>query len=329
MYVLKTQNLKFMINYKIFKQTLLMLFLGLVVSCSSDDDVPNENPEEEGYNTDVYITDAPIDNAEVEGVFVTIAEVQVNGKALEGFQKTTIELSSLTNGESELLGNVDLEAGTTSSIVLVLDNESDASGEAPGAYVLTAGGEKKMLSNTTNQISINDDAEIIATNDNQLILDFDLRKTIVMDSNGEYSFVNESRVANSIRTVNSLNAGTITGKVSNMESHDSDKMVVFAYENGSFTESEKNTDDNGVRFSNAVTSSAISDSNGDFSLHFMEEGDYELHLVSFSDDNNDGKLELEGELEVTTSAGIDLNNISVAANETASVEILLSGLLGL
>ena len=85
-----------------FKPTLYFLFLSLMVSCSKDDDDAG-NPASETYTTEVYLTDAPIDNAEVKGVFVTIAEVKVNGLALEGFQKTTIDVSSLSNGTTKLL----------------------------------------------------------------------------------------------------------------------------------------------------------------------------------------------------------------------------------
>lgn len=319
-----------MILNKIFRSTLLTLFLGAMVSCSSDNDSETENPQSEGYKTQVYLTDAPIDNAEVDAVFITIADVKVNGKSLEGFQKTTVEISSLTNGETDLLGNVNLEEGTTSSISLVLDNDADESGTAPGNYVLLSGGEKKALTSTSNEISVTDNAEILATDSNELVLDFDLRKAIVADNtDGAYSFAGNSGLSNSVRAVNTLNAGTITGNVSNIEDFDAETMLVFAYESGSYNESEMEQSGDGVRFSNAVTSSVVNETNGEFSVHFVEEGNYELHFVSFSDKDDDNELEMQGEVEMTTSAEVDLFDVVVTADSTTSIEVLLTGLLGL
>lgn len=301
--------------------------LTLFWSCSKDDDDPG-NPETEGYQTQVFLTDAPVDNAGVEAVFVTVTNVQVNGKSLEGFQKATVELSSLTNGTTKLLGNVDLEAGATSSIVVVLDGAADASGTAPGNYVVTAAGEKKAIAMASNEINVSDNAEIMASNDNALILDFDLRKSLVMDANGEFSFVGNAQLSNSIRAVNELKTGTIEGTFSNMETASADAVVAFAYEAGTYSEAEWQENSAGVAFGNAVSSTLVNESNGNFSLHFLEEGDYELHFISFSDSDNNGELEVKGEMEVSTASEIELSEVSVDANSTTSLELSIAGLLG-
>ncbi|MFD2518850.1 DUF4382 domain-containing protein [Salinimicrobium flavum] len=313
----------------IFKPTLFLFFVSLMVSCSSDDDDQDLGPETGKYNTAVYITDAPVDNAEISGVFVTIAGVKVNGTSLEGFQKTTVEVSSLTNGSTELLGNLDLEADANSTVVLELDNDADESGNTPGSYVLTAEGEKKALTSASNEITLTDKAEVLESDDNELIIDFDLRKTIGMNGEGEYTFANDSQLANGIRVVNNLNTGTITGTVSNMNTSEAETVIVFAYEKGSYDNSESQEDANGVNFTNAVTSSVVNEANGDFSLHFVEEGDYELHFVSFEDVDADGQLEVEGEVNVTSAAGVDLGVVTVTADSTTSIEILLAGLVDL
>lgn len=317
-----------MISKRILKPVLFFFFMSVMLSCSTDD-ADSTSPETGKYNTKVYITDAPIDNAEVSGVFVTIADVSVNGTSLEGFQRSTLEISSLTNGSTQLLGNLDLLAGSTSSVVLQLDNTTDAAGNAPGSYVLTVDGTKKALVSATNTITVNDKAEVFESANNELVIDFDLRKSIVANSNGEYSFASASRLSNGLRVVNNLNAGTITGKVENISSSESETVVVFAYEKGSFNESEMQEDENHTGFSNAATSSLVSKSNGSFSLHFIEEGDYELHFVSYEDTDADGRLEVQGEVETTTTAGLDLGVVNVTANSTTSVDILFEGLLNL
>lgn len=309
-----------------------MLGLGLLVSCSNDrdDDGPGE-PGAETYETQVYLTDSPIDNPEVEGVFVTIAEVKVNGEVIEDFDKTTLEVSSLHSGNTELLGSLELESGSTSSISLVLDNEADESGDAPGNYILTAEGEKQALESSSAEININDEVDIEEHDDNEVILDFDLRKAIVTDEENNYSFASASRLASSIRAVNSLNTGTISGTVSDFGSSDADAMVVYAYEANTYGESETSADSDGLRFANAVNSSLVQDGNGDFELHFMEEGDYELHFVSYSDSDGDGQLEFEGELEATAAGdtNLDLLNLSLGAQTEVEVEVVIVGLLNL
>lgn len=316
----------------LFKTTFLFLSLFLVFACSSsDDELDNENSGNNNseYSTKVLITDAPVDNAEVEAVFITIADVQVNGKSLQGFQKTSLEISSFTNGNTQLLGELDLQSGTTSSIKLVLDNTSAVSGEDTGNYVLTTSGEKKSLATSSIDIILNDQAEIEPTDGNELVLDFDLRKAIVMDTNGNYSFVNNSKLAGSIRAVNSLNAGTIKGNVSNIGDAGDGKIVAFAYKKGTYSNGETQAAQGEAYFSNAVTSSVVSPDNGEFELHFIESGDYELHFASFSDSDNNGKLSLDGELTATSATDLNLLNLSVNSNSEVSIEVIVSGFLGL
>ncbi len=310
-----------------FNTGLVVVCLSLVYSCSEDENGTPENSE--GYNTKVSITDAPIDNANVQAAFITISEVNVNGKSIEGFQKTTINISSLQDGNSELLGNLELESGTTSEISLVLDNQADASGEAPGNYILTADGEKKALVATSGIIEITDNVDIQAIENNEIVLDFDLRKAILQDeSSGDYKFVSEPELNNSVRAVNSLETGIISGSVSNINSSESETMVAFVYKKGSYTEAEAGSANN-VMFSNAISSSSVNKDSGDFETHFIEPGEYELHFASFSDTNSNGSTEFEGMLDASSATAIDLQEFSVEANAEITVEVVLAGFLGL
>ena len=146
------------------------------VSCSKNND--GDNMEAESYDTTFKITDAPIDNANVEAVFVTISDVKVDGTSLEGFSKTTIDLAALVNGQTETLGNLNLKAGSYTNIELELDYATDATGNAPGCYVKTVDGEKDQLEASANTINVNDTFEVFAAATNEIIIDFDLRKTI-------------------------------------------------------------------------------------------------------------------------------------------------------
>lgn len=304
----------------------LLLGLILFVSCSEDDSMEGPDNGNEGNSTAVYITDSPLDEANVEAVFVTISEVRVNDMAVEGFSETTIELSSLTQGNTELLGEIELEAGNTSNITLVL-SDTDVSGNGPGNYIVTSGGTKEEISGAL-ELNINDQAEIVENAENELVLDFDLRKSVKHDGES-YSFVSESELENNIRAVNTLNAGSVTGNVENTTEAGGEVVVAYAYEEGSFSESESNANGEGVSFSNAVSSALVSDSNGEFEIHFLEEGDYELHFASYTDEDDDGKLEFSGLVEANTASNLDLGGFTVEANSEVKLQISFIGLLGL
>ncbi|WP_198029922.1 DUF4382 domain-containing protein [Christiangramia salexigens] len=305
----------------------LLLGLVLFVSCSEDgDDVNNPDNGSEGNPTAVYITDSPVDQANVEAVFITVSEVKINGKAVEGFNKTTLEISSLTNGRTELLGNLNLKSGTTSDIVLVL-SETDASGNAPGNYVRTSGGAKQELAAAT-EINLKDQVEIVESAQNEVVLDFDLRKSIKQEGD-KYSFVSKGQLENSVRAVNTLKTGTVKGNADNASEAGSKTVVAYAYKKGTFSGSESNANGEGVRFSNAVSSSVVSKSGGEFEIHFLEEGDYEMHFASYSDDDQDGKLEFSGMVDASTASSLDLSGFAVEANSTVNLQISFAGFLGL
>lgn len=303
-----------------------LFVLSLLVSCSEDDSVKDLSKETQTSSTTVYITDAPIDDANVEAVFVTVSAVRVNGMNLEGFNKTTVQLSALTNGNTQSLGELDLNTGTTSEIVLVL-SETDESGSGPGNYLITRGGSKQKLSGAL-ELSLRDQAQIVEAAQNQIILDFDLRKSL-REENGNYSFVSRSQLENNIRAVNEINTGIVKGNIDNTSEGQGEVIVAYAYKEGSYSQSETNPNNEGVEFSNAVSSSIVSESNGEFEIHFLEEGDYELHFASYNDNDNDGNLEFSGMVDANAVGSINLNGFNIEANSEVNLQISFEGLLGL
>lgn len=311
-----------MVFKNLLKTSFFFLFLATTISCSSNDDVQPESGET--FATNVYITDAPSDNPEAKAVFITVADVKVNGASLENFQKTTVEISSLTNGKTNLLGSLNLKQGATSSIELFLDNTTDASGNSPGNYVLTTNAEKKALATGSGKIVINDKPAIETSNNNEIVLDFDLRKSIIADGSGNYSFVGNTELSNSIRAVNASNTGVLKGKVSNNSNNKT--IVAYVYKKGTYNSSQTEAPNGKARFSNAVSSSLVSKDNGTFEIHFLEKGDYELYFASFSPNSN-GKLSFDGKVSATAIGTLNLLNLSIQSNTEVSVEILLSGIL--
>ena len=316
-------------NYRnLMKVGFLLFSMLFIVSCSEDED-DNMEPSAETYNTKVEVTDAPIDNANVQGAFVTITNVKINGKALEGFTTTTVDLLALQNGTTKAIGNVDLEAGATSNIVVELTNEADDQGNDVANYVLLEGGQKVELVLENTEIVLTDAAEVVANADNTIVLDFDLRKMIGKDTEGTYQLVSQSELQASIRAVNKLNAATIEGNVEDTN-NTAEAIVVYAYEKGTYTESEATENGSGVRFAGAVNSSLVSEADGSYSLNFLEEGDYELHYAAYSENETNGDLTFQGMLTVEAAAGINLDilgGFNLAAKTTAQADVVVTGMV--
>ena len=312
---------------KNYGKAALMVLMSImtITSCSKNEDetMPKEG---EAYSTSFKITDAPIDNADIEAVFVTITAVKVDGTALEGFNATTVELSSLVNGQTQTLGNLDLQAGTYSNIELELDYDTDVMGNSPGCYVQMTGGVKDKLQATASSISVSDAYEVLASNSNEVIIDFDLRKTIKEEqgaTSSDFEFVTMAELSAGIRTVNAKSTGMISGTANDTQ-NTSDKIVVYAYEKGTFTESEaEGKGASNITFANAVTSATVNATSGSYSLHFLAEGEYELVFVSYTKDGN--RFYFNSLLEAESVTGLDLGAISITSALQVSANVTITG----
>lgn len=282
-------------------------------------------------NVRLEITDAPIDDANVQGVFVTVANVKIDGEPMSGFSgRQTIDLLAYQRGEVKGLGEGKLAAGSHSNVTLVLDYDADATGNTPGCYVLTTDGVKHALkssANTTSEVTTAANFETTENDRTDLVLDFDVRKAVSYASSGasQYNFNGNAELNAAVRVVNKANTGTISGTCTDGLST-SEKFVVYAYKKGTFNAA---TEKQGpVQFKNAVTS-AVVDAQGNYTLSFLEAGAYELHFIGYEDANNDGKFELEGALLLSLLGSLDLNNVSVAAKATVDIDVTVTGILPL
>lgn len=303
----------------------------LFVQCSKDE---NTGMDQKGQ-VSVKVTDAPSDDANIQGTFITVADVKIDGQPVEGFTKQTIEVSAYQNGEAKLLMNQEVAAKTYNSVTLVLDTEGDASGNAPGCYVLTTDDKKQNLSASSSssiEISFNRDFTVDANGEASLVVDFDLRKLVVRDTTAsaeesQYKFVTTAEMANSVRMVQEDNSGEISGKANTMFNTENE-MYVYAYHKGDF---DMNTETTGhgssnVLFANAVTSAKVK-ADGSYTLSFLDEGDYEVHVASFEKDSG-GHVMFKGLVDASSAiSGILLNNVTVSANSNTELNIDITGLL--
>lgn len=306
-----------------------LLLIGFT-SCKDDDNTTTGNVAFE-------VTDGPIDDTNIEGVFVTVASVKVDGEQISDFNgKQTIDLMAYQNGQTKTLGGADLAAGVYSDISLVLDYDKDASGNSPGTYVLTKDGVKHALkagTSASSDIKINAATlDVPSSGDVTAVIDFDLRKSVRYNSGSttsDYQFVTDSELAASTRLAMKSRSGTIKGQVTDALNLSGDKVVVYVYEKGSFTSAETNPQgSSGIMFKNAVTS-AVTDSNGNYNLSYLEAGDYELHYVAYDDTDNNSQLEEKGMLVLTVLNGLNLNAITVGAGATVQLNVTVASILPL
>lgn len=307
----------------IFGTAILLFTAMFFVSCNDDDDTAQTNFQLE-------ITDAPVDDPQVEAVFVTVAEIRLDGETLEAFdEKQTFDLKAYQNGQTKLLFNGDIDAASYNRVTLILDSEEDASGSSPGTYILLESGENIQIPNDRIELDIQESFEVTEGMDSRFVVDLDLRKAIEHDDSGteDYNWATESEIEAGLRLVNHIESGTIQGTCTDQLTQ-SDKIIVYAYTTGSFNMETELQGAHGENFSNAVTSTAVNAS-GQYKLSFLEAGNYELHFAAYRDLNADARLELTGLLSLNGLLGPPTDNVSVSAGTTVDLNVEVTGLLPL
>lgn len=311
----------------------LMIAGILALGACSDDDAPAAGKGEVEFE----ITDSPIDDANVKAVFVTIADIKVDGHSLEGFTKQTVDLKAYSEGKTKLLGSGQVDARSYENVVLVLDLESDADGNAPGCYVLDQTDVKHQLNSTasaTTEVVVGKTWNVVQNAKTNIVLDFDLRKALRYsdDQSVPYSFVTNDRLNAAVRLVARSNSGDIRGTYEESASANADKVIVYAYKKGTFNASTETAaqGDDGVLFAHAVSSAEVRESltGNEFTLAFLEEGDYELHFVGYTHDSATGRFQFQSELHSETNAGGSLTDfVTVKSGVTISVSAVITGII--
>jgi hypothetical protein len=283
-------------------RTILVIFLGLnIIACSDD--------EKAVGRTNISLTDAPIDDENVSAVYISVLGVEVKNAdswiTLETFgEPEVIDLLSYQNGESYFLTEKEIDAGEYSEVRLMLDIQTKMNGvqQNSGCFIEYKDGSTKPLfvpSGGQSGYKAKGDFTVPSGGVVNITLDFDLRKAIVKAGNSDKYILKPT-----VRLIANQDAALITG-VFNTEATLFAKVVVYAYENDTFTADETNEPEaEEVRFSNAITSSGINET-GEFTLAFMSSNTYDLYFASYDIDGN--YLELLGSLnDVELTAGTNL-----------------------
>jgi len=282
------KNLKSLIAAFLIIPTLMLM--------SCDDE---SSSELDGTGTArIEATDAAVDAQNISGVFLSVDEAQViaNGQVQNSItfdSPREFNLMDFQNGETYLLGELDLEAGVYDEIRLMLTSTNEA-------FVQFTDGSTEAVnvpSGSSSGYKINGDFEILANGLTEIVLDVDLRKALVKRGNGEFNLRPTARL------ITKSSTGMIQGELDEDDMENADRVVVFAYLEGTFQDSEMEEPTEGnARFENSVNS-AVADANGNFTLAFMPEGDYELVVATF----NENQLQNRFEFETATSVNVMLN----------------------
>lgn len=288
----------------------------LFSSCNDNDDV------ESNGRARISVTDATVDAENISGVYLAVSEVQAKSESgistIAKFDEPKeFNVMAYQNGEVFALGDGELAAGIYSELRLILNEE--------GSYVTYDDGttvDMEVPSGTTSGYKVKGDFQISANNETDLVIDIDLRKALVTSgANAE-----EYKLRPTARLIIAPNTGTITGTVAT-DSISGDRIVVYAYAEGSYSVDEANDPIEGEsRFENSVNSAVVAE-DGSFTLAFMEEGDYELIFSHYEKDDVNNTYEFNSIINADLMLdGILLldNKVEVSSDVTTSIIIDLS-----
>ena len=273
-----------MMKTRILSLVFIASIFSTFISCNKDEEMDGRG------KANIYLTDAPIDDANIAGIIISVSSIEVNGPAgwqiIKSFDEPlSVDLLSYQNGEKLLISEEKLAAGTYSALRLNLNIPLEGEGEpsSPTSYVLFADGTSKSLylpnDNAQEEYKIAGSFTVPMNGVTNLTLDFDVRKALVTNSQSEAYMLKPT-----IRLVSAEEAGTIQGVLS--ESIDVHHAVVFAYPKETFSNGEIiKPKANNLRFANAASSTVVNDNN-QFTLAFMNKGDYDLYVVGYDESGN-------------------------------------------
>jgi hypothetical protein len=246
------------------------------------------------------VTDAPIDDENVDGVYVTFTalryqyndsndswqDVDLNGSR-------TINLLALQDGNYTVLDTTELPAGEIRHVRFVLDLDN--------CYITFKDDTQTQLKldipsgGQTGYKSVN--GFVIATGGvTNITADFDVRKSVTVTGKGVY------KLKPTIRLVDNIEIGEIDGTL-NVDANNS-AMIVYAYQDGTW---DDNQTDPANDFNNAVTSANATD--GNFTFAWLTAGTYDLVVAGY---DNTGAFE--------NIIGF-VPDVTVSPNSTTTVDI--------
>ena len=208
------------------------------------------------------ITDAPVDDKNVLGVYVAFDEVHYKPASSEWVveelnETRVINLLDLQDGNSTLISQTELPTGRINQVRFVI-NEAETfielKNEDDNVSLTVPSGEEKVVGGFV----------VPAGGDVNITADFDVRKSLVLH-NGVYS------LKPTIKIVDNSQVGEVSGTVDNIDVNTT--VIIYAYADGTWDEAQESSND----FANAATSSDATD--GNYTLAWLAAGTYDLVVV--------------------------------------------------
>jgi len=227
----------------------------------------------------------------------------------DDFEPQTFNLLDLQNGKSLHLGDMILPAGHYTEIRFILaapEKESDVKSNPDCNITFEDGTSVPLFVPSGGQSGYKGKGEfdITANAKVEVTADFDVQKSIVVTGNRKYL------LKPVIRLVVTELSGVINGTVVDVADYNttSDSLVVYTYTSGTYDVSEEDEVD-GIIFPNAVSSSDVNMSDGNFTLSFLGEGNYSLITAQYLDDTFAAVVDVENNVEVFNgqSTLVDIN----------------------
>ncbi|WP_052670564.1 DUF4382 domain-containing protein [Draconibacterium sediminis] len=202
---------------KKFGLALTTIVLGILLMVACNDSETINFPEGKG-KVNVYLTDAPFPIELVSQTIVTIDKVEIRKQESDTTESSFIpimvepfevDLLTLTNGITEQLASVELEAGTYDMIRMhVVDAEVILTDETVFDLKIPSGSSSGLKIKIEPALTIN------SGETSDVLLDFDVSKSFVAKGNWKGGMINGFNFKPVVRCVLLDRAGRIEGTIS-------------------------------------------------------------------------------------------------------------------
>jgi len=187
------------------KLAIIVLLVSLLYILSCTESSTNVDPVEQNGRLKMYLVDSP---ASFDSVIICVTSVEVHKSGNDSTSGWFVindstryfDLLLLTNGASEVLGDTSLSAGKYTQIRLIIGD---------GSYVIDQGikHELEVPSGSQTGLKLTHQFTIEEGKLYELILDFNVEKSIIITGNGRYKF------KPTIRVMPMVVSGSIAGQV--------------------------------------------------------------------------------------------------------------------
>lgn len=292
---------------------LMLGLIALLPACSND-----EEPMQSGQ-VKVYITDAPIDDANVEAVVISVTKIEMNGprgwETVKEFDTPfSINILDYQNGKSYFVTDATLTAGTYTEARFMLNanTDIDANVSNPPCFIRYTDGSKQPLfvpGGASSGYKVKGTVDVLPNSTTEVTLDFDARRSIVKAGESGKFILKPT-----VRIVENKTAARLEGNFTDHKVYS--KVIAYLYEKGTYTSAEASATAEGeTRFPNSITSTNLNGS-GNFMFAFLAPGSYDVVLVAHSTDGEFTEvIGKHDNTNVSPGATVELNlSLSVLIN---------------